>query len=133
MADIYISSSDRGRVYRLPFIPAEMPEISHAAGNEEFATYQDGVYNLLGGAGLREIALEGVLPSRGYSFAKSGVRGKEIIDMLDGAIKRKKPVRVVLAGKTTVNLLASVESLAWHEDRAGNIAYSVSFKEYRNV
>ncbi|WP_066452684.1 hypothetical protein [Anaerotruncus rubiinfantis] len=131
MADIYLSSG--GRMYRLPFIPAEMPEVSVSARNEEFPTYQSGVYNIMGGAGLREISLEGVLPGRSYDFAKSSVRGKEIINMLDVAMRRKRTVRLVISGRNTINLLASVESLAYHENQTGNIVYSVTFKEYRNV
>lgn len=131
MADIYLSSGDR--VYRLPFIPAEMPDVSVSARNEEFPTYQSGVYNILGGAGLREFSLEGILPTRTYDFAKSGVRGEKIIDMLSKAMRNKRPVRVVMSGRNTINLLASVESLAYHENQTGNIVYSVTFKEYRNV
>ena len=133
MADIYLSSSDRGRVYQLPFLPESFPDLSRAAGNEEFETFNNGTYNILGAPGLYEFTLEGVLPTKSYSFAKSSVKAGAIISLLENAMERKKPVRIVLAGKLRRSMQVSVESLSYHENKAGNVAYSVSFKEYRNV
>lgn len=133
MADIYLSPKNRSRVYRLPFLPGEFPEVTRAANNEEFATYQDGVYNIPGDAGLREIPLEGVLPCKRYGFAKSGVRAREVISLLEDSMKRKKPIRVVLSAGWQTSMLATVENLSWHFDRAGDIMYSAGLKEYRNV
>lgn len=133
MADIYLSSTDRGRVYKLPFLPEAMPEITRAANNQEFETYSDGTYNILSAPGLREFSLEGLLPGKRYSFAKSAVMGRTVIGLMDEAMTRKKPLRLIISGGQQMNCLVSVESLTWNEDQVGDIAYSVTFKEYRNV
>lgn len=133
MAEIYLSSSDRGRVYALPFLPESFPDLSRSANNEEFETYDSGTYNILGAPGLMEFTLEGVLPMQSYPFAKSRVKASAIISLLEKAMKRKKPVRIVFAGKLRRSLLASVENLSYHENKVGNIAYSAAFKEYRRV
>lgn len=133
MADIYLSSKDRRRVYRLPFLPAELPEIARSAAGEEFRTYQDGIYNIPGAAGLRSIALEGILPCKHYSFARSSTEGREVISLLETAMEQREPVRLVVNGSFRVSLLATVEELAWHFDRVGDIQYSATLREYRHV
>jgi hypothetical protein len=32
-----------------------------------------------------------------------------------------------------VNMLVTVESLSWYEDRFGDVQYKVDFKEYREI
>ncbi|MEG0900226.1 MAG: hypothetical protein RSD67_08405 [Oscillospiraceae bacterium] len=133
MADIYICKNNSRRAYKLPIIPECFPQLSQSASNEEFETFSDGTYNILGEPKLKEFSLEGTLPTRHYEFAKSNVLANEIIELLKNSLNSKKPLRVIMSGRTYTNILCSVESLSFGENHMGNIDYSVSFKEYRNV
>lgn len=137
--DIYFSSLDRTEIYRLPVLPEEMPEFSKSAKNEEFESFNDGVYNILGNAGLISFTLESFLPAKGrkYPFIKEELEDPYLlINLWSNAMNTKTPIRVVMYrnNKTEIiNTMVSVESMAWHEDKVGDVKYKIDFKEYREL
>ena len=68
--DIYIANKDKSIVLKLPIIPAELPELSYSIQNEEFKTYNNGIYNFIKEQGLYSFTLESWLPVKKYQFAK---------------------------------------------------------------
>lgn len=140
MADMFICSKDRKEVYKMPFLPESFPEFNRSAKNEEFETFNNGTYNILGDTGLMAFPLQGILPaySTKYSFAKSKVKAYVIINFLARAMRDKYPIRIIVnrnpnpeLPEQLLNMLVSVEEMTWGEDKVGDIHYNVSFKEYR--
>ncbi len=143
MADIYFSSLDRKEVYRLPALPQDMPELTRTAKNEEFESYDNGTYNLLGNVGLATFSLDSWLPEfpGKYKWAKSQINPYLLINLWHGAMVNKKPIRCIMErGKNPNNIseeilnwLVTVESMSWNENTLRDVKYKVDFKEYRDI
>lgn len=142
MADIFFSTVDRSEVYQLPVLPEAMPELNRSASNEEFETYNNGTYNLIGNIGLYSFSLEGFLPglNKKYPFAKNNMNPYLLVNMWARAMANKKPIRIIINRNKTyglpiesLNILITVESMTHYEDKIGDVVYSVSFKEYREI
>ncbi len=135
--DIYVSDAAKKKVLKLPVIPAEMPTLSRSSKNEEFETFNNGVYNIIGDAGPMEFTLESFLPGKDkkYPFSKvKNVNPDAYINLINAAAKNKKPIRVVIVrgnGTFVVNGTFSVESFEYHEDKTGDYQYSLSLKQWR--
>ncbi|KZL93559.1 hypothetical protein [Clostridium magnum] len=142
IADIFISDKDRTKVFQLPILPERFPEFSRAAKNEEFETWEDGVYTLIGNVDAIKFSLECWLPGmdKEYSFAKSKINPYDLINLMHNAMLEKNPIRYVANRNPNLklpveitNMLVTVESLSWYEDRLGDVQYKVDFKEYREI
>lgn len=142
MADIFFSSLDRKEVYQLPVLPETLPELTRACANEEFETYNNGTFNLLGNMGLYSFSLSSFLPTldKNYTFAKNKINPYLIINLWAKAMATKKPIRVIINRSLVVglpveviNIMVTVESLSHYEDIVGDVVYNVSFKEYREL
>lgn len=133
MADIYISSLDGRQVYQLPFIPKELPPVETVAGNETFTSFDNGSFTKLVKPDPASFTLEGVLPLKDYTFAKSHDSAQSIAALLRTAQANTEPVNVLIYrndGTKYLNTLASVEKVATSEGVF--MTYSFEFKEYRN-
>lgn len=136
--DIYLSDIDRKTVLQLPILPEEIPSLTKSSKNEEFESFSNGTYNLIGDVGLIEFALECWLPGKGknYSFQRvKNINPDDYIKLLDEAMNNKKPIRVLISrgdGTFITNNTFSVESFEWHEDKIGDYPYSVQFKQWRD-
>ena len=135
--DIYIADKDKNKVLKLPIIPAELPELNYSIENEEFKSYNNGSYNFIKNAGLYTFTLESWLPIRKYSFAKSNVLAKEVLDLLDYAVVNKQYIQVVIMnndGSTYVNNKFTIESGFKYKVRHnGDYEYSLPLKQYRET
>jgi len=136
--DIYISDIAKKTVLQLPMIPEEMPSFTKGAKNEEFETFGNGTYNIIGDVGLTEFTLECWLPAKGrnYSFLKvKNTNPYTYIDLINISMRDKKPLRVVIVrgdGTFVVNNTFSIESFEYHENKIGNFPYSINFKQWRD-
>lgn len=136
--DIYISDINRKTVLQLPILPEEMPSLSRSSNNEEFETFANGKYNIIGDAGLIEFSLDSWLPAKGknYSFQRvKNINPDTYINLINAAMDTKKPLRVVIVrsdGTFVTNNTYAIESFEWHEDKIGNYKYSISFKQWRD-
>jgi len=142
MADIFFATKDRSTVYQLPVLPPQFPEYSRSAKNEEFETYNNGIYNLPGNVSLYSFTLEGFLPAinKNYLFAKNKMNPHELINFWGRAMEEKKPIRIIInrdkvSGLPTeaLNMLVTVEDMSHYEDKTGDVVYKLSFKEYREL
>lgn len=136
--DIYFSTLDRSEVYKLPVLPVDMPDLSKSAKNEEFETYDDGNYNLIGNVGLVSFSIERFLPAlkNNYPFVKSKFNPYLLINLWSKAMEVKKPVRIIMYRNDKseiLNWLVTVESMSWHEDKVGDVKYRIDLKEYREI
>ena len=134
--DIYIADTDKSKVLQLPIIPAELPELNYSIENESFKSYQNGEYNFIKEQGLYYFTLESWLPVKKYSFAKSDVMAKDVLDLLDYAIVNKQYIQIVIIksdGSTYVNNKFSIESLNYSVKRNGDFNYSLGVKQYRET
>ena len=134
--DIYIANKDKSKVLQLPIIPAELPELNYSIENESFKSYQNGEYNFIKEQGLYYFTLESWLPVKKYSFAKSDVMVKYVLDLLDYAIVNKQYIQIVIIksdGSTYVNNKFSIESLNYSVKRNGDFNYSLGVKQYRET
>ncbi|WP_253200822.1 hypothetical protein [Clostridium sp. CF012] len=126
---------------QVPVLPEEMPELNKTSKNEEFETFNNGIFNLLGSVGLVTFNLTRFLPQFGgkYSWARSKDDPYLLINLWIKAMHNKVPLRCVMMrgnkhGKPEIlNWLVSVEAMTWHEDRLHDVQYSVDFKEYRVI
>jgi hypothetical protein len=136
--DIYISDMDRKTVLQLPIIPEEMPSFSKSSSNEEFESFSDGKYNLIGDVGLLEFTLESFLPGKGKNYPFQRVKNINpdlYIQLINAAMINKKPLRVVIVrggDSFNINSTFSVETFEWHDNKVGDYQYSISFKEWRD-
>lgn len=138
IADIFFSDLARKTILQIPVLPEEMPELSKAAKNEEFETFNNGMFNLLGTIGLTTFTLTRFLPQFAgkYSWAKSKINPYDLINLWSKSMLNKVPLRCVMMrdsknGKPEIlNWMVSVEAMTWHEDRLHDVQYSVDFKEY---
>ncbi|WP_321833636.1 cell wall-binding protein [Clostridium butyricum] len=134
--DIYIANKDKSKVLKLPIIPAELPVLNYAIENESFKSYANGEYNFIKEQGLYYFTLESWLPVKKYSFAKSDVMAKDVLDLLDYAIVNKQYIQIVIIksdGSTYVNNKFSIESLNYSVKRNGDFNYSLGVKQYRET
>lgn len=142
--DIYFSDLDRNEIYLLPCLPSTMPEISKSSKNEEFETYDEGVYNIIGNKVLATFSIDCWLPEYAskYSWAKSQINPYDLINLWETAMTNKKPIRCVLvrgANKNNIspvilNWMVTVENYTQiPADEAKDIHYKIDLKEYRSL
>jgi hypothetical protein len=139
--DIYFSGLDRKNIYRLPIIPADMPELAKSAKNEEFEGNTQ-TYNILGNVGLVTFSLDCWMPEYAgkytQSWCKSQINPYLIINLWSDAMVNKVPIRCVMTrgqnknniSDVILNWQVSVESLHWNPRQNKDIVYKADFKEY---
>ena len=141
MADIFFTDLDRKAIHQLPILPEVMPQLSESSENEEFRSYDNGTYNLLGNVGLTTFSISSFLPQYAgkYNFAKSKIDPYLLINMWRSAMKYKIPLRCIMqrdkksSNPEILNWTVTVESLTWGENKVYDIEYQVSFKFYKVI
>ena len=120
------------RRIRIPVLPPEY-QVTSAQNNTTVNVIGLGEVTLKGKRGLREISFSSFFPRRydgsycEYTNLKSP---RAYVDAIE-KMKRSGTVRLIITG-TPINFRCTIESFDWGEnDRTGDIAYSLSFKEYR--
>lgn len=140
--DIYFGTADGSETYQVPIPPTDMPELSKSSKNEEFESYQDGNYSIIGNVSLTTFTIDSWLPEypNKYSYARSQINPYLLINMWSNAMDKKIPLNcIMLRGKNVNNIspeilnwFITVESMSWYPDKTKDIKYKVSFKEYRS-
>ena len=137
IADIYVSTLDRKRVYQFPTLPEEFPTISNSTKNEEFATFSNGDFNLQNGVGLKEFGMGFMLAMHQYSFCKcEWFYSASVIYLLETSMKEKYPIRFIFKGNNGeewINIAVTCEKFEYHFDHQMDIVFSADFKEYRAI
>lgn len=137
MADIYICTIDRKEVYQFPSLPEEFPTMSESSKNEEFATFNNGDFNLMNGNGLITFSIDQKLPMQDYYFNKCDYHNSaSIISLLLRSIEGKFPVRFVLKGDDNqdyTNITVTCEKLNYNFDKQLDVLITADFKQYRVI
>lgn len=102
--------------------------LSFESVNGELAT--------IGKLNLATFTVESIFPNKPYSWITPGASadGWYYVRMIEDVRKRQIPFRAVHLdrdGKEIFNIAAIVDSFAYSVDVAGDINYSIGFKEYR--
>ncbi|TCO69498.1 phage portal protein [Marinisporobacter balticus] len=134
--DIFLSINNREQVIQLPIIPASF-QIEFSNNNETFNTVSQGDLNIIGNKGLKSFTLETFFPNKEYEFAKSKkYTGDEFVEIILQWVDRRVPIRVVIINKDggeIVNLAMTIDSFNYGYDKAGDVVYSLTLKEFRFV
>jgi len=141
--EIYFSDLARDEVYQLPCLPPKMPELNKSAKNEEFETYSDGVYNIIGNKGLTTFSIDCWLPEypHKYKWVKSQINPYSLINLWENAMSKKLPLRcVIVRGNNKNNIspivldwMVTVENYSQEIDEFKDIHYKIDLKEYRDM
>lgn len=135
--DIYLSDYERKTVLQLPIVPSELPSLLRNNNNEQFETFSNGTYNIIGDIGLLEFSLESWLPGKGknYSFQRvKNINPDDYINLFNTAMLYKKPIRVIIVrsdGTFLINHIFSIDSFEFKEDKNSDYVYSTSLREWR--
>lgn len=134
---LILSVNNLEEVMVWPSLPPDFgPEFPQRNGTYEGIS---GDFNTLGPMGLWTIPLEGVFPvghRRAYMPPEAETDGWRYVEFLNRNRARRIPFRITLldsAGQCRFNDACSVDNFSWKVKRNGDIAYSLTFREYRFI
>lgn len=118
-----------------PVVPNGGVQLERGQNNVSF----DGVNGemlSIGNPNLATFSIDSIFPTKQYPFARPGSRadGWSYVRTIEKVRKERIPFRAVLldnAGQEVFNLPAAVDSFSYSIDQARDIAYSLTFHEYR--
>ena len=133
--DFILSYNNNEEVMTFPVVPNEGINLSRSQDNPLF----QGVNHELQAIGNMKLAtfeLSSIFPLKEYPWIRPGATsdGWDYVKTIESARLRRIPFRAVHIdndGEEIFNLPVTVETFEYGRDRAGDIAYSMSFREYR--
>lgn len=133
--DFILSYNNNEGIMTFPVVPNGGLSLARGQDNTTF----DGVNHelqILGAMNLATFELTSVFPLHSYSWMRPGssADGWSYVRTIEAVRLRQIPFRAIHldnAGQEIFNLPVSVESFAYGLDQAGDIAYTLSFREYR--
>lgn len=137
MYQVIISINNNEDVIVLPAVPPDLgPQIPQNNGTYEGLSRD---YNTLGTMGLWEMTISSFFPvGRRQSFMPADALedGWEYVRFFERNRPRMLPFRVIILdgrGVCRLNSPCSVDSFSWSVKRNGDIAYSLTLREYRFI
>lgn len=137
MYKIIFSINNNEEAVVLPAVPPDFgPEIPQ--NNDTFSGISKD-YNLLGTMGLWSFTIESFFPvGHRYSFmpADAAEDGWSYVAFFDRNRPRRLPFRCVVLDSSSVcrlNSACSIDTFSWRVKRNGDIAYSMTVREYRFI
>ena len=129
--DIFINIGSE--LLQLPVLPASF-SLKESQNNEEININTMGTVKLLGKRGLKEIDIESFFPKQNYDFCKcTPLAPYEYCEKFKQALKDNTVCILTITG-TNINFTMTIEEFEYgEEDRAGDVSYKISFKEYRTI
>lgn len=132
-----LSFNNQAEAIEFPVLPGKI-EVSSSGGNKTYDINKLGEINVIGTQRLMEISFESFFPASWFPgcnvSAQELFEPKHYLDYIQRWRESKKPMRLVLVGSTfNINLPVSIERFVPSESggAVGDIAYQISFKEYR--
>lgn len=133
--DFTLSYNNGEEVLVFPVVPNGGIQLSRDQDNQSF----DGINHelqALGNLKLATFSITSFFPLKPYSFLRpySSTNGWHYVRAIEAVRKRKIPFRALHLdnnGQEVFNLPVTVENFEYYIDQAGDIAYSIDFKEYR--
>lgn len=132
--DFILSYNNNEGVMTFPVIPNGGISLARGQRNEVF----DGVDHQLQSLGVPELAtfgLSSIFPLHRYPWVRPGSweDGWRYVHTIEAVRQRRIPFRAIFldnSGAEIFNLPVSIEDFEYSVDQAGDIAYSLSFREY---
>lgn len=132
--DFILSYNNNEGVMTFPVIPNGGISLSRGQANQTF----EGVTGQLQSIGTMELAtfeLSSIFPNRRYRWMRPGSteNGWSYVETIEAVRKRRIPFRAIYTDnnrRTVFNLPVTVENFEYSLDQAGDIAYTISFREY---
>lgn len=122
------------RSVRIPVLPPEYKVVS-TQKNTTVNVIGLGDVTLKGKRGLTEVSFSSFFPKNydsSYCDFSNIKSPKEYVNIIE-RMKRAGTVRLIITG-TPINFRCTIESFEWGEsDGTGDIAYTLSLKEYRSI
>lgn len=128
--DIYLNFGSR---IQLPVLPSSF-KIKGEMINTEVNINSVGAVNLLGKRGLKTIEFSSFFPAQPYNFCKcTPIAPYDYCKKVQTAMENNTIGVVTITG-TNINLTCTIESFEYgEEDGSGDVAFMLTFKEYRAV
>lgn len=133
--DFTLSYNNKEEVLVFPVVPNGGIQLSRDQDNQAF----DGINHelqALGNMKLATFSITSFFPLKRYSFLRpySSINGWHYVRVIEAVRKRKIPFRALHLdnnGQEVFNLPVTVENFEYWIDQAGDIGYTIDFKEYR--
>lgn len=133
--DFTLSYNNKEEVLVFPVVPNAGIQLSRDQENQSF----DGINHelqALGNMKLATFSITSFFPLKRYSFLRpySSINGWHYVRVIEAVRKRKIPFRALHLdnnGQEVFNLPVTVENFEYWIDQAGDIGYTIDFKEYR--
>lgn len=128
--DIYLNF---GSVIQLPVLPSSF-SIKGEMINTEVNINRIGSINLLGKRGLKAIEFSSFFPAQSYGFCRCTPLAPYSYCKKVQSAMQSNTIGVVTITGTNINLTCTIESFEYgEEDGSGDVAFTISFKEYREI
>lgn len=129
--DIFIKTSKK--TIQLPVLPSEF-HVSGEMNNTEVNINSVGTVNLLGKRGLTTVPISSFFPAQQYNFCRCVADSPYSYCTELERAKNENEICVLTITGTTVSLNVTIETFEYgEEDGSGDVAYSISLKEYRTI
>lgn len=133
--DFILSFNNNEVVMTFPVIPSGGISLEVTQANQSFDSI-NGEMQALGKVNLATFTIESFFPLKPYPFIRPGgdINGWFYVSNIKAAMARRIPFRAIYLDQwhhEIFNMPVSVDSFEYGLDRAGDIAYKLSFREYR--
>lgn len=132
--DIHIKWNNDQSGIQLPVLPEEF-EISSEMNNTSVIIHNLGEINLKGKRKLFSITINSFFPHEQYSFAKTEYHEpyEYYVAPLKALFEANETVHLIITG-TDINMYCTIEAFPYgHDERNGDVKYSLTLKEYRAI
>jgi hypothetical protein len=132
--DVFLSYNNNETILTFPVVPPDLHQSSDQ-DNSEFESI-NGQMQTIGTLKLKSIEISSIFPNKQYKWMRPGsvADGWHYVNTIQNARKRYIPFRLIIlnnSGNEILNMACSIDNFNYAVDKAGDIAYTLSFKEYR--
>jgi nucleoid-associated protein YgaU len=131
--DIFIKWDNELNSIQLPINP-ESFEQSVSQNNTSLYIHELGEINLKGKRALKQVSWSSFFPAQDYNFCRCVPMDPFYYTrVLEALLENNTTVHVIIT-TTDINMYCTIEEFTHGEaDRSGDVSYSITFKEYREV
>jgi len=135
--DVVFSIQNYAIIKVLPVVPPNI-EIKRSDKSEVFDSIQLGEMELMGGKGSRKLTIRSFFPNKQYEYVrpKASCVAMEYVRFFQAVWDAQIPVKVSKTlndGTILLNTPMKIKTFDYYADQAGDIAYTLSFVEYKFV
>lgn len=131
--NIVLSAENGTSTLVIPIVPIDVEIPTDSYKDEEFASVK-GDLTIIGNKKLKEISWSSYFPAKSQTFqsTKSNTNPYANVDWINKYKAKKVPIRINIthSGNNLLNMPCRITEFSFTIDQAGDINYSISFKEY---